>query len=238
MRKLGWVLGGVALLALIAVGIWWQRTRAVETELLAAEPFRILEEHAPAEYARILDAWREFKSGELSKPDFVGESNALFSQAATKRLGAASQESLLALMHDTVRTVKKLHAKSPEACFRYFYPEVAGAPDVTGILSTEEQRRTLELMSDVVRTAAEQPVARPAQAEIEQPLSEIINATYEQFGTDAQMVAHPEDPRVDRAKVCVVTTSLYERILALPPDVSTKLIRFMAPVGATPVGAG
>ena len=238
MRKLRWVLGGAALLALIAVGIWWQRSRAVDAELLAAAPFRILKEHAPAEYARILGVWREFKAGERSQPDFVRESNALFSQAATKRLGAASQESVLALMHDTVRTVKKLHAKSPEACFRYFYPEVAGAPDVTGILSAEEQRRTLELMGDVLRTAAERPVARPAQAEIEQPLSGIINATYEQFGTDAQMVAHPEDPRVDRAKVCVVTTSLYERILALPPDMSTKLIRFMAPADAAPIGAG
>jgi hypothetical protein len=231
MRILKWVIGGVVV-ALVAMGIWWQRSRAVEAELLAEAPFRILKEHSPAEYARILDAWREFKSGARSQPEFVRESNALFSQAATRRLGAASQEAVQALMHDTVRTVKKLHASSPETCFRYFYPEVAGAPDVTDILGAEEQRRTLELMSEVVRSAASSPVARPAQSEIEQPLAEIINATYEQFGTDAQMVAHPDDPRIDRGKVCVVTTSLYERILALPPDVGTKLIRFMAPPAA------
>jgi hypothetical protein len=231
MRILKWVLGGVVV-ALIAAGIWWQRSRAVEAGLLAEAPFRILKEHSPAEYARILDAWREFKSGARSQPEFVRESNAVFSQAATRKLGAASQEAVQALMHDTVRTVKKLHARSPETCFRYFYPEVAGAPDVTDILSAEEQRHTLELMGEVVRSAARSPVARPTQAEIEQPLAEIINATYEQFGTDAQMVAHPDDPRIDRGKVCVVTTSLYERILALPPDVGTKLIRFMAPPAA------
>ncbi len=230
MRKSKWLLGGVVVVVtLIAAGIWWHRSRAVEAELLAATHFRILKQHEPREYALILDAWREFKAGKRARTEFVRDSNALFGQVATRRLGAASQESVLALMHDTVRTVKKLHAKSPETCFRYFYPEVAGAPDVAGILSADEQRRTLELMGEVVRTAAERPVARPSQAQIEQPLAGIINATYEQFGTDAQMVAHPEDPRVDRGKVCVVTTSLYERILALPPDVSARLIRFMAP---------
>jgi hypothetical protein len=72
-------------------------------------------------------------------------------------------------------------------------------------------------------------VSRPAQAEIEGPLADIINATFEQYGTDAQMVGHPEDPRIDRGRVCEITLSLYERILALPPDVSTKLLRYMAP---------
>jgi hypothetical protein len=230
MRIFKWVVGGMVV-ALIAAGIWWQRTRTVEAELLAAPPFRILKQHDPSEYARILDAWREFKSGRRSQPEFVRESNALFSHVATRRLGSASQPSVLALMHDTVRTVKKLHAKSPEACFRYFYPEVAGAPDVTGILTAEEQRHTLELMGEVVRSAAESPAARPEASEVEHALAGVINATYEQFGTDAQMVAHPEDPRIDRGKVCVITTSLYERILALPPEVSTKLIRFMAPAG-------
>jgi hypothetical protein len=125
--------------------------------------------------------------------------------------------------------VKKLRAHSPETCFRYFYPNVAGAPDVSQILDAQEQRHTLELMGEVVRSSATNPVVRPAEQEIAQPLADIINATYEQFGADAQMVAHPEDPRIDRGKVCVITTTLYERIMALPPDVGTKLLRYMAP---------
>jgi hypothetical protein len=228
MRHLKWILG-IALIALVAAGIWWHRSRGVEAELLAEEPFRILKRYDPADYSRILAAWREVRSGARSEAEFVRESNATFSQVATRRLGAASQEAVQALMQDTIRTVRKLQAESPEACFRYFYPEVAGAPDVAGILSAEEQRRTLELMGEVVRTSAENPAPRPAQAEIEGPLADVINATYEQYGTDAQMVAHPEDPRIDRAKVCEITTSLYERILKLPPDVGTKLLRYMSP---------
>jgi hypothetical protein len=232
MLKRKWIIGGVVLgLALAAAGLWWQKSRAVESELLAEKPYRVLKQHEPAAYARILDGFRRYRSGAHTQADFVREANALYSEVATRRLAGASQQSLQALMQDTLRTVKKLREKSPEACFRYFYPEVAGAPDVAQILTPEEQRHTLTLMSEVVRSSAEQPAARPTQAEVQDELARIINATYEQFGTDAQMAAHADDPRIDRGKVCVVTTSLYERILALPPDVSTKLIRFMAGAG-------
>lgn len=229
MRIMKWVLGTVALVGLAALGLWWQQSRAVEAELLAEAPYRILKQYEPAEYARILAAWREARAGKRSQAEFIREANTRFSEVATRRLGSASQESVRALMHDTLRTVKKLHNQSPEACFRYFYPNVAGAPDVSQVLDPQEQRRTLETMGEVVRSSAVSPVARPAQEEVAQPLADIINATYEQFGADAQMVAHPDDPRIDRAKVCLITTSLYERIMALPPDVGTRLLRYMAP---------
>jgi hypothetical protein len=228
MRNLKWIAGGVVVV-LIGTAVWWQRHRGVEGALLAEEPYRILKRHDRADYASILDAWRRFQAGEMGEETFSRESNATFSRVATRRLATASQDSVQALMRETIRTLKKLQAKSPEACFRYLYPEVAGSPDVTGILDAGEQRRMLELMGEVVRTSAEHPVKRPAQAEIEGPLAGIINATFEQYGTDAQMVGHPEDPRVDRGRVCEITVSLYERILALPPDVSTKLLRYMAP---------
>jgi hypothetical protein len=228
MRNLKWITAGV-LAVLIVAAIWWHRTRGVEAALLAEEPFRILKRHDHADYADILDAWRKFQAGEITAAVFTRESNAAYSRVATRRLATASQDSVQALMRETIRTLKKLRAKSPEACFRYLYPEVAGPPDVAGVLEPGEQRRMLELMGEVVRTSAEHPVSRPAQAEIEGPLADIINATFEQYGTDAQMVGHPEDPRIDRGRVCEITLSLYERILALPPDVSTKLLRYMAP---------
>ena len=61
-------------------------------------------------------------------------------------------------------------------------------------------------------------------------LADVVNATYEQYGTDAQMVAHVDDPRIDRAKVCTITLSLYERIMAWPPADSSALIRVMTQV--------
>lgn len=229
MKRVKWVVAGLVLAAVIVGGLWWWRSRQAEAELLASPPWRVLKKYEPAEYSRLLGNWREYQQGARSEADFVRTANAAFSQVATRRLASASQESVQALMQDTLRKVKLLREKSPVDCFRYFYPEVAGPPDVARILGPEEQRRTLELIAEVVRSSAESPVARPQQSEVQGPLAEIINATYATYGTDAQMVAHPEDPRIDRARVCEITTSLYERILALPPDVSTRVLRYMAP---------
>jgi hypothetical protein len=44
------------------------------------------------------------------------------------------------------------------------------------------------------------------------------------------MLAHAEDPRADRARVCTITISVYERILRLPPRESSDLIRAMTQV--------
>jgi hypothetical protein len=71
-------------------------------------------------------------------------------------------------------------------------------------------------------------VPQPDAAAIKDSMAAVVNGTYEQFGTDAQMLAHAEDPRVDRARVCAITVGFYERVLQLPPDKATALIRVMA----------
>jgi hypothetical protein len=43
------------------------------------------------------------------------------------------------------------------------------------------------------------------------------------------MLANAGDPRADRAKVCAITNSIYERILQLPPATASDLLRAMAP---------
>jgi hypothetical protein len=59
--------------------------------------------------------------------------------------------------------------------------------------------------------------AAPPQ-DVAPKLAPIIDAVYAQFGTDTQMLANAHEPGVDRVKVCDIAISLYERILALPPD--------------------
>ena len=44
------------------------------------------------------------------------------------------------------------------------------------------------------------------------------------------MLAHAEDARVDRGKVCAITISVYERILRFPPDQASALLRAMTQV--------
>jgi hypothetical protein len=85
-------------------------------------------------------------------------------------------------------------------------------------------------MGEVIRTAAEDPIPLPEADTVKDNLAKVINETYEQYGTDAQMIAHAEDPQVDRAKVCTITLSVYDRIMSLPPADSSALLRSMTQI--------
>jgi hypothetical protein len=44
------------------------------------------------------------------------------------------------------------------------------------------------------------------------------------------LIAHADDPGVDRAKVCTITLSVYDRIMSLPPAQSGALLRSMTQI--------
>ena len=100
-------------------------------------------------------------------------------------------------------------------------------PDVAKFIDPAAQARTLDLMGDVIRTSAENPSPLPPADAVKDNLAMVINATYEQYGSDAQMIGHAEEPNIDRAKVCAITLSVYDRIMSLPPADASALIRSM-----------
>jgi hypothetical protein len=128
---------------------------------------------------------------------------------------------------DMVATAKRLQKAPGDACFRYWFPQVSGPPDVAKYIDEQSQAHTLDLMGEVIRSAAEDPVELPAAEEVKDNLANVINATYEEYGVDAQMIAHAGEPGVDRARICTITISVYDRILRLPPADSSALLRAM-----------
>jgi hypothetical protein len=214
-RKL-WILGAAVVLA--GLGAWWYLWRESGSGLLAQAPYRVLREHEPEAWQRVLAAYERFQADPQARAAFVNVSNEEFSAAATRRLSGASHQSKLALMRDFVANLKLLHARMGDACFRYLYPEVSGGADVSREIDAAAQARTLELAAEVIRSSAEEPVKAAPPQDVAPKLAPIIDAVYAQFGTDTQMLANAHEPGVDRVKVCDIAISLYERILALPPD--------------------
>lgn len=225
MRNMKWFLLAVAVVAVLGLAAWWHQARSVENKLLAEGPYRVLKRHEPSSYHAVLEAYRRMHAGRDSRAAYLHVANQQLSDAATRRFPTASPDSVLALMRATLPVVKSLQAKSADACFAFWFPEAPGIVDVEPLISADDQRRLLELQAEVIRTSAEQPTAAPSTADVDAPLSKIIDAMYRRYGTDIQMLSHVEDPGIDRAKACDMTTSLYESIMALPPEVSGKLMR-------------
>jgi len=225
-----WVVIILVVVVVGAVGAYWYDGYRAESTLREQPVYRVLKEHERAVYDKIVAEYKILQRDETTREKFINFANNEINLAATQRLAHASQGAVLALVQDMLATARKLQEAPDDTCFRYWFPLISGPPDVAKYIEPQAQAHTLELMGEVIRTAAEAPAPLPDPNDVKENLAKVINETYEQFGADAQMIAHADDPNVDRAKICVITMSVYDRILSLPPADSSALIRSMTQI--------
>ena len=223
-----WIVAGLVVIIAVAVGAWWYEGYRAESTLLKQPIYRVLQEHDRPLFDELVSEYRLYQRDEERPEQYINFASERISLVATKSLAHASQESVLALVRDMLGTARRLQLRPGDQCFRFWFPLVSGAPDIAKAVDVQSQAHTLDLMSEVIRSAAEKPVPTPAADAVKDSLADIVNGTYEQFGPDAQMLGHAEDPRVDHIKVCAITIGFYERVLSLPPERATALIRVMA----------
>jgi hypothetical protein len=225
-----WVVIILVVVVVGAVGAYWYEGYRAESTLLEQSVYRVLRKHERQVYDKLVAEYKTFQRDETTREAFINFANSEINLAATQSLAHASQGAVLALIQDMLVTARKLQKAPDDTCFRYWFPLVSGPPDVAKYIEPAAQAHTLELMGEVIRTAAEAPVALPDPEAVKDNLARVINETYEQYGSDAQMIAHADDPNVDRAKVCTITLSVYDRIMSLQPADSSALIRSMTQI--------
>jgi hypothetical protein len=225
-----WVVILLIVVVVGAVGAFWYEGYRAESTLLEQPVYRVLKKHEPAVYEKLVAEYKIYQREETTREAYINLANSEINLAATQSLAHASQPALMALINDMLATARKLQKAPGDTCFRFWFPLVDGPPDVAKYIEPEAQAHTLDLMGDVIRTAAENPVPLPEPDTVKDNLAKVINETYEQYGSDAQMIAHAEDPKVDRAKACTITLSVYERIMSLPPADSSALLRSMTQI--------
>lgn len=225
-----WIVILLVLIVAGAVGSFWYDGYSAESALLKQPVYRVLKQHEPAVFDTLVEEYKVFERDETRRENFINLANSEISLTATRNLAHGSQDSVLALMKDMIATARIMQKAPGDTCFRYWFPQVSGPPDVAKYVDEATQAHTFELMGEVIRSAAEDPVPLPPAEAVKANLESVINATYQQYGADAQMIAHADDPRVDRAKICTITISVYERILSLPPADSSALLRAMTQI--------
>lgn len=223
-----WIVAGLLAVIAVAVGAWWYEGYRAESTLLKQPVYRVLRKHEPALFDELVAEYRVYQRDEERPEQYINFASAKISETATKALAHASQQSQLALVRDMLATGRALKDKPGDACFHFWFAKVAGPPDIARFVAAAAQAHTLDLMAEVIRSAAESPVAQPAPETVKESMAEVVNAIYSQFGPDAQMLAQVDDPRVDRARVCTITIAFYDRVLQMPPDRAAALIRVMA----------
>lgn len=204
----------------------WAAHRA-RAELLAVPVYGVLQRHEPAVFDRLLAEYSRVVRDRSRIDLYTQIANSEIGAVATRRIANASDASLLALMQDMLGKLRVLRARAPQDCYRYLFPGVAGAPDVARYFDRATQERTIGLMAEVIRSAAEKPVAVPPPQRVQGLLAPLIDGMYAQFGEKTALLSRAEDPGVDRESVCVVAVTLYEKVMALPPADAVAVLRSM-----------
>jgi len=223
------VIGGAALAYVLAAPPLveaWARDRA-RAELMAVPVYVVLDIHEPAVFDKLLAEYTLVVRDRSRLDIYTDIANSEIGTVATNRIAHASDAALLALMHDMLDKLQVLREKSPEDCYRYLFPRAAGRADLARWFDVESQQRTLALMAEVIRTAAEKPVDVPTRERVEGLLGPVINGMYAQFGESTALLSHAEDRDVNRKTVCTIATALYEKVMALPPADAAAVIRSM-----------
>lgn len=202
-------------------------TRRARDQLLALPVYPLLRDHEPAVFDALAHEYAQVLSDPSRGARYADFMNAEISAVATRRIARASDDALLALMHDMLEKLQMLRAKSPDDCYRYLFPQVAGPPKVARYFDAAAQRRTLDLMADVIRTSAERPSPLPPPDRVKDLMAPIVNGMYAQFGADTAVLSRAEEPGVNRKAVCAVSVALYEKVLQLPPADAAAVIRSM-----------
>ena len=204
----------------------WVMRRA-RAELLAIPVYQVLERHEPIVFERLLAEYRLVVIDRSRIDTYTHVANTEIGTVATRHIAHASDPALLALMQDMLDKLQVLRARSPEDCYRYLFPRAVGPADLPRWFDRGAQARTLARMADVIRTSAEHPVAVPPREKVEPLLSPIVNEMYAQFGENTSLLSRAEERGVNHATVCAIATTLYEKVMRLPPADAAAVIRSM-----------
>ena len=167
-----WIVILLVVIVAGAVGSYWYEGYSAESKLLEQPVYRVLEKHQPAVFDKLVDEYKLYAREETRRENFINLANSEITLVATRSLAHASQDAVLALMHDMVATAHRLQQVPGDACFRYWFPQVAGPPDIARYIDDAAQAHTLKLMGDVIRTASETPSPLPSPEAVKDNLSQ------------------------------------------------------------------
>ncbi|MBC8027193.1 MAG: hypothetical protein H7Y89_14470 [Steroidobacteraceae bacterium] len=205
----------------------WYELHNAEAKLLDVPVYRVLKKHEPTVYAKILAEYKRTVADPKQMDAFTSLVMNEVSDVTSRRMGTASQDSLIALIREMLGNLRVLQ-KDGDSCFRYLFPQVAGPIDFKKHFDEAAESRSLTLLAEVIRSSAEEPAKAEPPNVAQEKLVPVVQALAEEFGDDAQMLGNVAAPGVDRGKVCAITISLYDRILKLPEADAAMVLRSLA----------
>ena len=206
------------------------QARNAEAELLAIPTYQALRKYDRETYDKLIaDLKQGLKDGDDETEVIIAMRSHMMKVVET-RLPRASDEAVLNYMRVTMKELEVLTKKGGDLCYRFLFPQSGGFVDPRKHFPKKLQEEDLAALTEVIRTSAEDPLPVPEESQFLGTLQAIFTELSDEYGDDVTMLQNPTAPGVNKRRICVMSTSMYDKIFALPRSEGGPLLRYlMAP---------
>lgn len=195
---------------------------------LAGNPaFAAIKQYDAPTYSRILTEIKAAISRGQSEAEATIAVRNNITTLVQQRLPRASDEAAAAYMRVMVQEMTELNKHGADTCYRFLFPQAGQPIDMNRFVPESIKQADLAALGEIIRSSATAPQAVPTEADVSPFLEPIVEDLARRYGQDMVVLQAPAAPGVDKAKVCLMTIAMYDRILQLPPAQGGKLVRFM-----------
>ena len=207
----------------------WYGIRSAEAELQSHAAFRAIKKYEAKTYQAMIDDIRKSLLKGDSQEEAIAASRIHMIGIVQRRLPTASNEAVAGYMDVTMAELDALQKQGGDFCYRFLYPETGAPLDFSRQISKKMQKDDLDALAKVIESSASNPQPLPDQEEVVAKLKPIYGRLVEEFGEDVGLLdkAARVASEADKRKICAMTGSLFDKILAHPAEESGGILRYM-----------
>lgn len=199
----------------------------VEAMLLELPVYKALKQHEPEAYARIRSTFEQGIASKLPTEQIWAATRPVIGEITSRRLPHVSDEVIVRFGQHIVTAMNVLYDKGGTSCFSYINPAPGESLDFNALLGKEMSEQELNLIAEVVSSAAGKTQPKITGVETESDIEYVIGQLLTRHTlNDLAVLQNPNSPTIDKRKFCQVTCDLYKEALALPPPRNSKLLRY------------
>lgn len=196
----------------------------LQHELKTVPVYLTLKKQLPALYQQIEENIEQDIQEGVPLQSTIDSLKSVIAELVAKRVMSTPDKEILDYARVIIDELKYLQKNNSEDCFKALFPQVEGGIDPSRALSPSLNKRELEALNAIL-LASDRPSSPFDFDGSKARLEALLDELYPDYGDDILMIARPDDPEVDKSKVCAITISLYDRVMALPPHEAADLMR-------------
>lgn len=205
----------------------WKASPAFRDGVLEGPAYRAIEEHYPADYARI-----EAVLGQLVNQGATAQQTVVVLRAEVQAVmlrsaAAASDESVTKMTRNIVDVIAVVGDQDAGACGALLFGDGSSGIDYLARMPAALAEDLQLSTADVIRSSHVAPRPAPRDEDIMDDLTTVMTPIVEKYGDQIDRLGAPDATPAERATSCNITLDIYRGVLKLPTERSGPVLRFM-----------